>query len=428
MSDLQQKTKKITRILILGGGFAGAYTARSLEKIWKGSGDIEVTLVSKENYFLLTPLLFEAGSGVLEPRHAVNPIRLMFDHVRFLQGTVEAIEIDQHAVTVRLIDDRVQKLEFDQIVLAIGGVTNTKVIPGSEQARTFKTLFDAISLRNHCIRLFERADGEMDEHKRRALLTFVIIGGGLVGLELQGELTEFIKNVARAYPRIRVENIRFYLIEAGPRLVPELVPDLGEYAQKVLARRGVNVRLNTPVKSMDATHVHIGESETIDSETIVLAAGVAANPLLARLPVEKDRKGRAAVHGTMQSRSHPFVWALGDCASIPDPNGNPYPMLAQHALREARLMGKNISAVLRGQTPKPFIYSNKGTLAALGRHKGVGLVYGIKIYGFLAWWVWRTYYLLQMPHFDRRLRLVIDWTIALFFRNDVVELDMTSRR
>jgi NADH dehydrogenase len=421
-------SQKPTRIVILGGGFAGVNAARSLERSWGSSPEIEITLISKENYFLLTPLLFEAGSGVLEPRHAVNPIRLMFDRARFVQGTAENVDIQGHAVLVRLIDDQVRRFEFDHIVLAVGGVTNTKLIPGSELARTFKTLFDAISLRNHCIRLFERADVESDLQRRRALLTFVIVGGGLVGLELQGELTEFIKNVASAYPRIRQDEIHFELIEAGPRLVPELDQDLGEYAQKVLTRRGVRVRVNTPVNSMDATHVRISESEEIEAQTIVLATGVATNPLLAGIPVEKDRKGRVAVDPTMRSRSHPFVWALGDCASIPDPQGNPYPPLAQHALREARLIGRNISAVLRGQAAKPFIYKNKGTLAALGRHKGVGRVYGFKIYGFLAWWVWRTYYLLQMPRFDRRLRLVIDWTIALFFKNDVVELDMTTRR
>lgn len=417
-----------TRVLILGGGFAGVHTARSLRRNWKNAADSSITLISKENYFLMTPLLFEAGSGVLEPRHAVTPIRRMFSGVQFAQATVQSIDIDGRSVEARLIHGEVRRFEFDQLVLALGGVTNTKVIPGAENARTFKTLYDAITLRNHCIRLFERADVETDEELKRALLAFVIIGGGLVGLELQGELTEFIENIQAAYPRVDKKYIRFELIEGGPRLVPELDEDLGDYAAKTLAKRGVNVRVNTRVDSMDSSTVRLPGGEEIESQTIVLATGVAPNPLIATLPVEKDRKGRVAVEGTMRSRSHPNVWALGDCAAVPDAQGKPYPPLAQHALREARLLGKNIAAVIRGAEPRPFVYNNKGTLAALGRHKGIGRVYGIKIYGFLAWWVWRTYYLLQMPRFQRKLRIVIDWTVALFFKNDAVELDMTARR
>jgi NADH dehydrogenase len=422
-----QSTKQ-TKIVILGGGFAGVYAARSLERLWGNSPEISVTLISRENYFLMTPLLFEASSGVLEPRHAVNPIRTMFDHVRFVQATVENIDIDKHAVTVRLTDDQTRQFEYDHLVLALGGVTNKNLIPGSDIARTFKTLYDAISLRNHCIANFEGADVETDEKRKRELLSFVIIGGGLVGLELQGELTEFIKNIARAYPRIPPDLVHFELIEAGPRLVPEMDEALGNYAMKILQRRGVNIRVNTRVRAIEPHKVHVTETETIEAKTIILAAGVAVNPLITALPVEKDQRHRVAVDATMRSKSHPNIWARGDCAAIPDPEGKPYPQLAQHALREARLIGRNITAVIRGESPRPFIYKNKGTLAALGRHKGVGRVFKFKIYGFLAWWVWRTYYLLQMPRFDRRLRIVIDWTVALFFKNDVVELDVITRR
>jgi NADH:ubiquinone reductase (H+-translocating) len=421
--------QKQTKIVIVGGGFAGVYAARSLERLWGDSPEVSITLISRENYFLITPLLFEASSGVLEPRHAVNPIRRMFDgHVQFVQANVESVDLEKHQVTAKLSDEHTRQFDFDHIVLALGGVTNKNLIPGSDFARTFKTLYDAISLRNHCIANFEAADVETDEKRKRMLLSFVIVGGGLVGLELQGELTEFIKNIARAYPRIKPDWVRFELIEAGPRLVPEMDEDLGKYALKVLVDRGVTVRLNTRVKAIENHKVHVTETESIDAETIILAAGVAVNPLIAALPVEKNPKNRVIVDATMRSKSHPNVWALGDCAAIPDPDGKPYPQLAQHALREARLIGRNITAVIRGQSPKPFIYKNKGTLAALGRHKGVGRVFKFKIYGFLAWWVWRTYYLMQMPRFDRRLRIVIDWTVALFFKNDVVELDMLTRR
>ncbi len=352
----------------------------------------------------------------------------MFSGVQFVQATVQSIDIDGRSVQAHLVSGEVRRFEFDHLVLALGGVTNTNIISGAETARTFKTLYDAIILRNHCIRLFERADVGTDEKLKHALLTFVIIGGGLVGLELQGELTEFIKNVQLAYPRVDKKYVRFELIEGGPRLVPELDEDLGDYAAKTLAKRGVNVRTNTRVDSMDESTVRLPGGEEIQAQTIVLATGVVPNPLISTLPVEKDRKGRVNVDATMRSRSHPNVWALGDCAAIPDAQGKPYPQLAQHALREARLLGRNIAAVTGGAEPRPFVYKNKGTLAALGRHKGIGRVYGIKIYGFPAWWVWRTYYLLQMPRFDRKLRIVIDWTVSLFFKNDVVELDMTARR
>jgi len=428
MDAASAKSTKQTKIVVLGGGFAGVYAARSLERLWGASAEVSITLISRENYFLMTPLLFEASSGVLEPRHAVNPIRPMFDHVRFVQATVENIDVNSCLVTARLTDDQTRQFEFDHIVLALGGVTNKSLIPGSDSARTFKSLYDAISLRNQCIANFERADIETDEKRRRELLTFVIIGGGLVGLELQGELTEFIKNIGRAYPRISQNLVRFELIEAGSRLVPEMDEELGTYAMKILARRGVNIRVNTRVRGIENHKVHVTETETIEAETIILAAGVAVNPLIAALPVEKNERNRVVVDATMRSKSHPNVWALGDCAAIPDPQGKPYPQLAQHALREARLVGRNITAVIRGGSPQPFIYKNKGTLAALGRHKGVGRVFKFKIYGFIAWWVWRTYYLMQMPRFDRKLRIIIDWTVALFFKNDVVELDVITRR
>jgi NADH dehydrogenase len=416
-----------TKILILGGGFAGVHTAVALEHLLRGRRDVEISLINRENYFLITPLLFEAASGVLEPRHAVNPIRKMFNRVRFIQATVQTIDVEKRAVFAKLAHEEVREFAYDHLVIALGGVTNTRVVPGSQFARYFKTLGDAISLRNHCIRVFERADVETDPHVRNALLTFVIVGGGLVGVELQGELAEFVGNIRSAYPRIRPEEIRLELIEAGPHLVPELDPDLGEYVEKTFGRRKINVRLGARVDKIEPRCVTLG-SETIDAHTIVLAIGVIPNPLTAALPLLKDSKGRLVVEPTMRSKLYPQVWVLGDCAAIPDPQGKPYPPLAQHALREARCLAQNITAVMLGREPKPFIYKNKGTLAALGHYRGVGRIFKFKIYGLFAWWVWRTYYLMQMPRFDRKLRIVIDWTVALFFKNDVVELETDQRR
>lgn len=415
-------TQAKARIVILGAGFGGLYTARHLARLW-GDG-IDVTLVSRHNYFLMTPLLFEAGSGVLEPRHAVSPLRRLLKHVRFIKGEVGAIDLQARRVTIHPQRDQSIQIEYDHLVLALGGVTNRSIVPGAEHARTFKVLGDAISLRNHVIAEFEQADVETDEARKRAHLTFVVVGGGLVALELTGELNVFLDNLAGLYRRVDPAEVRLEMIEAGPRIVPEFDADLADYAKRTLERRGVRVRVNTKVERVGPVHVHLPGGESIEARTIVIATGVVPSPLVAALPIEKDKKGRAIVDATMRARGHDNLWALGDCASIPDPTGKPYPPLAQHALREARTLARNITAVLRGGQLRPFVYHSKGTLAALGHFSGIGRVYRFKIHGFVAWWVWRTYYLFQMPRWNRRLRIMLDWTIALFFKNDIVEIDL----
>lgn len=414
------------RILILGGGFGGVYTARHLEKLWRGSSEVEIALVSRDNYFVMTPLLFEAGSGVLEPRHAVNPIRPLLGNARFIEAEVTHIDLNRRAVAVRpTATTDTYELEYDHLVLALGGVTNLRLVPGSEKAQTFKTLGDAIFLRNSVIQLFELADVERDPARKQAQLTFVVVGAGLVGIELMGELTTFVRSVSRVYKHVDPKEVRFEMIEAGPQIAPEFDDKLAEYSADVLQRRGVRIRTNTRVRTIHGDSVELPDGEMIPARTIVVATGVSPSPLVAELPVEKDKKGRVKTEPTLRLPGRENVWALGDCALIPDPTGKPYPPLAQHALREATQLAENITAVLRHGQPRPFVYSSKGTLAALGHFKGAGKVYGINIHGFVAWWVWRTYYLMRMPHWSRRLRVVIDWTIALFFRNDVVQLDIT---
>ena len=423
MTDGQSQRK---RIVILGGGFGGVYTAWHLEDLWRGSDAVEIVLVSRDNYFLMTPLLFEAGSGVVEPRHAVNPIRPLFRKVRFIEAAVQSIDLDARAVHVRPTSGTErQSIAYDHLVLALGGVTNTSIIPGAEGALTFKTLGDAIYLRNHVIRLFEQADVEKDPQRKQAQLTFVVVGGGFVGVELMGELTEFVANVSTLYKHVDEKQVRFEMLEAGPRIAAEFDEHLADYAADVLQRRGVRIRTNTKVARMEPGKVFLPDGEMIGSETVLVATGVAPSPLVAALPIDKDKRGRALTQPTMRCKGREELWALGDCASIPDPTGKPYPPLAQHALREAKQLAYNITAVLKGAEPKPFVYQTKGSLAALGHFKGAGRVYQFKIHGFLAWWVWRTYYLFQMPQWSRRLRLILDWTIALFFKNDVVQLDLS---
>jgi NADH dehydrogenase len=420
-------------IVILGGGFGGVYTARHLEAMLADHEEDEtlpeVVLISRYNYFLMTPLLFEAGSGVLEPRHVVSPIRGLFERARFVQAKVQAVDFERRIIFAHPPGNlEIYELEYSHLVIAVGGVTNTELIPGAQRALTFKVLADAIFLRNHCIELFERADVETDPHIKRRLLNFVIAGGGLVGIELVGELAEFLKNLSRSYPRIHPTDLRIELIEGGPLLMKEMDRDLADYAQRTLSERGVHFRTGTPVdrivQHMGYYSVHLPDGEIIDASTVIVATGVKTNPLLDTFPLEKDHKGRLLTEPTMRCAGRTNVWSLGDCAHIPDPQGQPYPQLAQHALREARVLAGNLLAALRGKPLQPFIYEKLGTLAALGHYKGVGKVKGIKIRGFIGWWVWRTYYLFQMPRWSRRIRIMFDWTIAMIFKNDIVELNV----
>ncbi len=426
-----------TRILILGGGFGGVYTALHLQRLFKNDAVIEITLVDRDNFFLMTPLLFEAGSGIIEPRHAVTPIRTLFEKARFIEADIQSIDLDGKVVHARHSPaDKVYQLPYDQLVLALGGVTNTKLIPGSEHAFTFKTLADAIFLRNHIIDRFEQADVETDAARKQRLLTFVIIGAGLVGTELTGELTEFCKNLTRTYHHIEYEELKFHLIEAGPKIMPEMEEELANYAVKIFQKRGVQIHINLRAEKIEHNKVYLpseraGEAGTVlQSHTILLVAGVTPSPTIRALPLEKDKKGRVMVEGTMRNKQRPEIWSLGDCAHIPDPEGKPYPSLAQHSLREARVLARNIACAIRtpGQPLESFVYHTMGMLASLGHYKGVGRVLKMKIKGFPAWWVWRTYYLFQMPRWNRRFRIMLDWTIALFFRNDVVKLDLFGDR
>lgn len=401
------------------------YTARRLQKLWRGDATVQITLVSRDNFFLMTPLLFEAGSGILEPRHAVNPLRPMFDRVRFIQADVQTIDMEGRRVHVQLEGKQPTVIEYDHVVLALGGITNTALVPGSEHAMTFKTMGDAIFLRNHCIQRFERADAEPDPAQRRAALTFTVIGAGFVGVELVGELTEFLPTIAKLYRNINKSELHFELIEAGPRVAPEFEDSLAEYISQVLSSRGVKIRVSTKVDRMTEGRIELSDGGTIESETIIIATGVLPSPLVSDLPLEKSRRGAVVVEATMRVKDRPEIWALGDCASIPDPTGKPYPPLAQHAMREAKQLAENLTAAIRGKPLQPFVYQTKGSLASLGHYKGAGRIGRVRIKGFIAWWVWRSYYLFQMPRWERRLRVMIDWTVALMFKNDVVQLDQT---
>jgi NADH dehydrogenase len=411
--------------LILGGGFGGVYTARHLERLCKRLPDVEIVLVSRDNFLVMTPLLFEVCSGTLDLRHCSFPIRAFLRRTRFAEATVQGIDLDRRVVHVAA-HGRDDELAYDHLVLALGAMTNRKMIPGSDHAFTFKTLADAFLLRNHMIECFERADVQTDLERRSRLLTFVIIGGGLVGVELLGELTAFVDEIAPLYRKASRGEVRFCLLQAGDRIMPEIDAKLADYGARVLgARLGTEIRTDARVRAIEPGMVHL-EGETIEAETIVLAAGIVPNPVIAGLPVEKDSRGHVLVDGAMRCKSHPEVWALGDCALIPSPDGTPYPNLAQHALREAKVLARNIYRVLNGEPPQPFVYSTLGMMGSLGHGRAFGQLLTLRVYGVLAWLVRRSYYLLQMPGWSRRLRIMIDWTFALLFRPDIVKISLDS--
>jgi NADH:quinone reductase (non-electrogenic) len=442
----------VKRILILGGGFGGVYTARHLERHLKGRADVEIVLVSQDNFLLMTPLLFELFSGTLDLRDCSFPIRAFLQRTRFVEAAVRSIDLERRVVHLEAAGES-DELAYDQLVLALGAMTNRQMIPGSENAFTFKTLADALLLRNHVIERFERADVETDPERKRRLLTFAIIGGGLVGVELFGELTAFVDGIAPLYKHVNRDEVRFVLLQYGDRIMPEIDPKLAEYGTRVLSgRRGAEIRTNTHVLSIEPGKVHLsptptgkgagaegfsstsplrgggvgGVGETIEADTIILSAGVVPNPVVAGLPVAKDKRGHVVVDGTMRCTGQPEIWALGDCACIPAPDGKPYPNLAQHALRQAKLLARNIAGVLNGQPPEPFIYSTLGMMGSLGHSRAFGQLLGVRVRGVLAWFVRRTYYLMQMPGWGRRLRIMIDWTFALLFRPDIVKISLDN--
>ena len=426
------------RILILGGGFAGVATARHLEGLFRRRPDVEIVLVSRDNFVLMTPLLFEVFSGTLDLRSCSVPVRAFLRTTRFVEASVQGIDLDSHVVRLAPPsplplsppggngEGESYELAYDQLVLALGSRTNRHIIPGSRHAFTFKTVADALLLRNHFLECFERADVGPDPQRKEQLLTFVIIGGGLVGVELLGELTAFVDGIMPRYPHVKREEVRCLLLQGADRLMPEIDPGLAAYGARVLAgRRGAELRTGTRVRALEPGKVRLAD-ETIAAATVVLAAGTVPNPVVAGLPVERDRSGRVVVEATLRCRSHPEVWALGDCASVPGPDGKPYPTLAQHALREARVLAGNLFAVLNGRPPRPFVYDTLGMMGSLGHGKGFGQLLKVRVHGFPAWFIRRTYYLLQMPGWGRRLRILIDWTFALLFRPDVVKVGLDS--
>jgi NADH dehydrogenase len=411
------------RIVILGGGFGGLYTARELEKKLGTDTDIEITLVNRENFFLFTPMLHEVAASDLDPTDIVNPIRKLLRRTHFFAGNVQAIDLDaKKVIVVHGEGEHAHELPYDQLVVALGSVSNFLNLPGvEERALTMKSLNDAIALRSRLIDHLDEADFECCPGLREALLTIVVAGAGFAGVETIAAVNDFLREAVKFYPNLSENMVRVVLVEYGPAVLPELSAGLGVYAREKLAQRGVEIRLKTAVASMSESGVRLSDGTLIKTNTLIWTAGTAPNPLLAALPCPKER-GRLIVDGTLEIPGWPGVWALGDCAAIRDPKtGKLYPPTAQHALRQGKVLARNLIATLRGTAKEPFIFSTIGQLAAIGRRTGVANIMGVNFSGFIAWWMWRTIYLSKLPRLEKKVRVALGWCLDLFFSKDLVQ-------
>ena len=411
------------KILILGGGFGGLYAALELERSLARHSNLEVTLINRDNFILFTPMLHEVAASDLDLTHIVTPIRKLLRRVRFFDGEVESVDLERKTVTVSHgAEHHHHELEYDHLVIALGSITNFFNLPGlAERALTMKSLGDAIQLRNLLIDRLEEADFECAIGLREHLLTFVVAGGGFAGVETIAAMNDFLREAISFYPHLSEELIRVVLVHPGDVILPELGPKLGTYTQKKLAERNVEIRVNTRVTGVSEACVALSDGTTIPTQTLVWTAGTSPNPLLATLPCRKER-GRLAVNEYLELEEWPGVWALGDAASIRDPrSGQHYPPTAQHALRQGKVVGQNILATIGGQNKCPFVFSTVGLLAAIGRRTGVANILGYNFSGFLAWWLWRSIYLMKLPGLEKKVRVAIDWTLDLLFSKDLVQ-------
>jgi NADH dehydrogenase len=398
--------------LIAGGGYAGSMVARLL-------GQHGATIVSPENYMLFTPLLPEAASGTLEPRHVVVPLRVMCRQAELVLGRITGVDHAARRATVDALDGPVE-IGYEQLVVALGSVSRVLPVPGlAEYGRGFRDLADAIELRNHILRQLEAADAATDEEERARHLAFVFIGAGYAGVEALAELADLVRDALRYYPGLRSEPQRWVLVDAAPKILPEIPAKLGDYAARELAGRGVEIHVSTRLDSAVERGVLLSDGTRIETGTLVWTAGVRPTPSLVDLDLPLDDRGRVVVDEYLRVVGREGVWALGDCAAVPNlaTPGLSDPPTSQHALRQARRLARNLTGV-----PQPYRYRMLGQVATLGRYKGIADVVGLRLRGFPGWFVTRTYHLYQLPLFSRKLRVVVDWTVALFFRRDIAEL------
>jgi NADH dehydrogenase len=412
-----------TRILILGGGFAGVEAARYLDRTAAKRANVEVTLVSRDNFILFTPMLHEVVASDLEPPDICNPLRKLLRRVTVVSGEIRTINLAARRVTISYgIRELTRELSFDYLVLALGSETSFLGIPGvAEHALGIKTLRDAVMLRAGVIAMLEAASVEPDPGRRKRMLTSVIVGGGFAGVETVGAINDLARQSLQHYGGIDPREVRVILIHGGPVILPELGEALGLYAQEKLRKRQVEIKLKTRVTAYADGAVHCDDGEAVAADMLVWAGGVSPSPILKDTPFDLER-GRVVVDSTLELPRFPGVWAVGDCAAIIDPTSkHPYPPTAQHAIREGRRAAKNICARLNGERATPFLYKAPGQLAAIGRRTGVARIFGLKFSGVVGWVLWRTVYLMKLPTLEKKIRVGLRWVLDVVFERDLAQ-------
>jgi NADH dehydrogenase len=412
-------------VVIAGGGFGGFYAARTLERVLPAQS-ARITLVNDVNFMLYTPLLPGAAAGTLDPRHVVVPLREELDRTDLRLGTVVGADPERNCLKVELLEGRTEQLAYDQLIVALGSVSRTLPIPGlAEHGIGFKTLPEAIALRNHVLRTLEAAETLEEPREREAWLTYVFVGAGYAGAEGLAELQDFAADVIELYPRCRTQGMRWILVEARDRIMGEIDPGLAEFAARELRGRGIEIRDSTTLDEVTDLSVRLAGGDVVPTRTVVWTAGVKPHPVIARLGLPLDEHGRIRVDNTMRVDGSANVWAIGDGAAVPDPAKRgqaPSPPTAQHAIRQGRRVARNVAATLGSGRVRPFRYRTLGVFVDLGQGQAVASTLGIRWRGAPAWFLARTYHLAMMPGLKRKLRLLIDWNVQLLFGRDASEL------
>jgi NADH:quinone reductase (non-electrogenic) len=428
------KLAKCVRIIVLGSGFAGIEVLRKLQKTFTRDKEIEIILVSKDNFLLFTPMLPEVSTGMVETRHILTPVRSFCKKAIFYQAEVESIDLERRKVHLKYsignnsqpVAFRAQQVDYDYLIIALGSETNFFGIPDIENhSFTMKDIDDAITLRNHVIIVLEQANLEHEnEQLCAALLTFIVVGGGFNGIETVGALNDYVRGtIKNYYHNINPTLVRIVLVEAGKKILDQVDEDLGEYALKRLEAKGVNCMLNTQVKMVTTESIVLNDNNSIPSYSIIWTAGVIPGKLIVNLKCEHDKGQRIVTNHFLEIPGHEgVVYATGDCASITDAKtGKTYPPTAQHAIAQGRVAANNVIYEIKrkGQKKKQIDYKSKGMMAEIGKRDGIASLYGIKLHGFLAWWMWRSFYIGNLPTRSKRLKVLLDWTMDLFFKPDV---------
>jgi len=420
-----EKRKKLDlEIAIIGGGFAGVYCGKRLRKLMSKSSRTKVGLISDENYMVFQPMLPEVASASISPRHVVNPIRHLCEGIEVYKSEVEQIDVENKKLTLRPGPFSPNfEIRFKHLVVAMGAKVDLSRVPGmSEHAYLMQNVGDAMKLRAAVLARFEEANLVTDADRRKRLLSFVVVGGGYSGVETAGQILDLFQGINQYYTNVGPEDFHVHLIHSRDHLLPTLSRKLGIYAEERLRARGLKIQLETRVKSLTANRVFLDDGSTIDSNTVVSTVGNAPHPLITKLAEDAEletENGRLKTTETLQIPGYDWLWAAGDCAAVPMPSGETCPATAQFAMRQGELLGKNINAFLRAESIKPFKFKGLGELAAIGHRTAVAEVLGLKFSGFFAWWMWRTIYLGKLPGLDRKLRVLIDWTLDLFFPRDI---------